>query len=74
MGELKVYTATETCKLLKISQRTLYRYLREGSINGFRAGRQYRFTEDDIKDFIERKRGARPAPRKSYPKKKTETE
>lgn len=59
MGDLKIYTATETCELLKISQRTLYRYVNDGSINAFRAGRQYRFTEDDIKDFIEARRGAR---------------
>jgi excisionase family DNA binding protein len=65
MGDLKIYTATETCELLKISQRTLYRYINDGSIKGFRAGRQYRFTEEDIKDFIEARRGARPRKRKT---------
>jgi excisionase family DNA binding protein len=65
MGDLKVYTANEVCELLKITKRTLYRYVEDGSITGFRAGRQYRFTEDDIKDFIEARRGARPRRRKT---------
>lgn len=59
MGDIKVYTANEVCELLKITKRTLYRYLEDGSISGFRAGRQYRFTEDDIKTFIDTRRGTR---------------
>lgn len=59
MGDIKVYTANEVCELLKITKRTLYRYLEDGSISGFRAGRQYRFTEDDVKAFIDARRGTR---------------
>lgn len=65
MGDIKVYTATETCELLKITKRTLYRYLEAGNIKGFRVGREYRFTEDDIKDFIESRRGIRPRRKKT---------
>lgn len=60
MGDIKVYTATEICEILKVTKRTLYRYLEDGKINGFRAGREYRFTEQDLIDFIESRRDIRP--------------
>lgn len=65
MGDLKVYTATELCSILKITKRTLYRYLEDGKIQGFRAGREYRFTEQDIMDFIESRRDIRPRRKKT---------
>lgn len=58
--ELRIYTAAEVCNILKIGQRTLYRYIADGKITGFRTGRQYRFTEDDLKAFISRQQGKRP--------------
>ena len=63
--ELRIYTCEEVCNILKIGQRTLYRYIADGKINGSRVGRQYRFTEDDIKEYMERTRGKRPYIKKS---------
>ncbi len=65
MEELKVYKATEVCNILKITRRSLYRYLEAGEIKGFRVGREYRFTEKDVTDFIEARRGTRPRRKKN---------
>lgn len=65
--DLRIYTAPEVCEILKIGQRTLYRYIADGKINGFRVGRNYRFTEEDLKDYMERTKGKRP-----YKKRDTE--
>ena len=62
---IKVYTATEVCDILKIARRTLYRYVDEGKIAGFRAGRQYRFTQDDIKAYMDATHGQRMYNKKS---------
>ena len=51
MAELKLYTATEVCEILKVSKRTLYNYLRAGQIHGVKIGREWRFTEESVQEF-----------------------
>ncbi len=45
-------TATETCRYLKITQRTLYRYLRSRQIPAFKLGKEWRFVRSDIEQWI----------------------
>ena len=54
MTEIKVYTTEETLEVLKVTQRTLYRYIKAGQIKAIKLGREYRITEDALKDFLER--------------------
>lgn len=54
MAELKVYTANEVCDILKVTKRTLYNYIKAGQIPATRMGREWRFTEEAVKDFMER--------------------
>jgi excisionase family DNA binding protein len=54
MTELKVYTTEEALEVLKVTQRTLYRYIKAGQIKAVKLGREYRITEDALKDFLER--------------------
>lgn len=51
MAELKLYTATEVCEILKVSKRTLYNYLRAGQIRGVKIGREWRFAEESVQEF-----------------------
>lgn len=51
MAELKIYTATEVCEILKVTKRTLYNYLRAGQIKAVKIGREWRFTEESVKEF-----------------------
>jgi excisionase family DNA binding protein len=41
-------TATETCRYLKITQRTLYRYLRNRQLPAFKLGKEWRFVRSDL--------------------------
>lgn len=43
-------------EILSLSERTVFRLLKEGSLKGFKVGREWRFEESDIKDFIKQQR------------------
>lgn len=54
----ELMTAEETCRYLKITQRTLYRYLRNHQIPAFKLGKEWRFVRSDLEKWIrERIRG-----------------
>ena len=44
----------EAIEYLQISRPTLYRWLKDGSIQGYRAGRQWRFRRADLDRFVRR--------------------
>ena len=49
----KILNAKETADFLKISVVSLYRLVSLGQIQCFRIGRIYRFSEEQIAEFIE---------------------
>lgn len=53
MGDIKVYTTGEALEILKVTRRTLYRYIKAGQIKVVRIGRSYRITEESLKYFLE---------------------
>lgn len=53
MADIKVYTTEEALEVLKVTKRTLYRYIKAGQIKAVRLGREYRITEDALRDFLE---------------------
>jgi excisionase family DNA binding protein len=50
--ESELMTAEETCRYLKITQRTLYRYLRNRQIPAFKLGKEWRFVRSDLEQWI----------------------
>ena len=54
MTDIKVYTTEEALEVLKVTQRTLYRYIKAGQLKAIKLGREDRITEDALKDFLER--------------------
>ena len=59
MGELnnmpiEYYTADEAAEILRVSKRTLYRYIQSGRLQGVKPpnGRQWLFTREDIAAFL----------------------
>ena len=48
----RILNAKETAEFLKISVVSLYRLVSLGQIQCFRVGRIYRFSEEQISDFI----------------------
>jgi excisionase family DNA binding protein len=48
----ELMTVTETCRYLKITRRTLYRYLRSRQIPAFKLGKEWRFVRSDLEQWI----------------------
>lgn len=52
--ELKVYTLEEVQELLKVTRRTLYSYIKAGTLKATKIGRYWRVRHADLKEFIDR--------------------
>lgn len=50
----KVYTPDEIAKGLNASKKTVYKWLNEGRLQGFRAGGMWRITREDLEEFLGR--------------------
>jgi excisionase family DNA binding protein len=48
-------TAEETCRYLKITPRTLYRYLQSRQIPAFKLGKEWRFVRSDLEQWIRKR-------------------
>jgi excisionase family DNA binding protein len=48
---MRIYTITEVAKLLKCSERQIFRYLKAGKLNGSKQGK-WRFTDEDVREFL----------------------
>lgn len=53
ISDIKVYTTEEAIKVLKVTKRTLYNYIKAGQIKAIKVGRDWRITEDALKNFLE---------------------
>lgn len=49
----KIYTLREVEQILGVTQRTLYRWIDNGSLKAFKAGRTWRVSEEALQEFIE---------------------
>lgn len=52
---MKIYTIQEVAKLLKCSERQIFRYLKKRKLSGSKQGK-WRFTDEDVRDFLNRGR------------------
>lgn len=53
MEELRVYSLKEVEEILKVSQRTLYTYIKTGKLKAVKMGKYWRVSHESLKDFIE---------------------
>lgn len=51
-GDPETLTSREVCRVLKISRRTLYRYVKSGHLTAFRVGGGLRFLRRDVMHFL----------------------
>ena len=51
--EKKLYTVEEIAGMMMLTSRTIRNYLRDGTLKGRKIGGQWRFTEEDIKAFMD---------------------
>ena len=52
MTELKLYNLKEVSELLKVTQRTLLTYLKEGKLKGQKIGGKWIISEENLHKFI----------------------
>ena len=50
------YTSTELAKLLKITQRTVYRLMERGDLPYYEIGRVKRFRKKEVEEYLQRVR------------------
>lgn len=55
---MKIYTIEEVADLLTLKPTTVRTMLRDKEMNGFKAGKAWRVTEDDLKKYIQKQGGA----------------
>ena len=46
-------TLPEVAERLKVSRRTVYRWIKSGDLKAYQFGREYRITESALKNFLE---------------------
>jgi len=52
-------TLPEVAERLKMSRRTVYRWIKDGDLNAYKFANEYRITESDLKAFLEGRRTRR---------------
>ena len=60
MTNLNTYTLEEVSKILKVTRRTIYNYIKNGDLKAVKIGKYWRVSEANLQDFIEngtKKRG-----------------
>jgi excisionase family DNA binding protein len=58
----ELMTVSETCQYLKVTTRTLYRYIQNRQIPAFKLGKEWRFVRSDLEQWIrDRTRSALPS-------------
>ena len=57
-SNVNIYTVEEVADLLTLKPETVRVMLRDNEINGFKAGKAWRVTEDDLKKYIQEQGGA----------------
>lgn len=45
----------EACEALKIGKNRIYHLLKQGELKGYREGRHWKITQEQIKDYVMRK-------------------
>lgn len=56
MSDKTLFNIEEVQEILDISERTVFRYIEEGELQGLKVGREWRFTQEDLDAFMELRR------------------
>lgn len=49
----QLYTVDEVADFLRVSPRTIRRYIKDGKLNGFKVGQAWRFSDTEVARFIQ---------------------
>ncbi len=56
MNSSPIYSTKQAAELLHVSKSTIYELLKRGELNSYKVGRNIRFSQEDIDDYINRSR------------------
>lgn len=54
MPDIKLYTLQEVANILKVSRQTIYNYVTIKKLKATKYGKEYRVTEENLREFIEK--------------------
>jgi len=54
MTGFKLYTIDEIAEILKVTQRTIYNYIKSGSLKAIKIGKYWRIKHSDLEQFLEK--------------------
>jgi len=54
MKDDEFYKIDDICETFKVAKITVYRWLKDGKITGYKVGRSWLFKGEDIKNLIEK--------------------
>jgi excisionase family DNA binding protein len=52
MADIKVYTLDEVADIMQVTKRTLYNYIKAGTLKAVKMGKYWRVSEDNLQAFI----------------------
>ncbi len=52
MEDFKLYTVEEIAGILKVTERTLYNYIKSGVLKAVKIGKYWRIKHTDLENFI----------------------
>ena len=52
MDEIRIYTVEEVQAILRVTQRTIYNYIKTGKLNAVKIGKYWRVPEATLQEFI----------------------
>ncbi len=53
-AEIQLLTAAQVAEQLQLHERTVTSWLRQGYLRGFKLGKEWRVSREDLRSFIER--------------------
>ena len=51
--ELKLYTVEEVTQILKVTQRTVYNFIKYDELKAIKVGKYWRIKHSDLQEFLE---------------------
>ncbi len=54
MVELKLYTISEIAEILRVTERTIYNYIKEDELPAIKIGKHWRVRHEHLEQFLEK--------------------
>jgi excisionase family DNA binding protein len=52
MVDFKLYTIDEIASIIKVTQRTIYNYIKSGQLKAIKLGKYWRVKHQDLEEFL----------------------